>query len=186
MMRTSSMTCWGEATVRALVTFSPEHIQGSKVQLLDTRKTTPGFRLLEKWAVLIGGGANHRLGLFDLIMLKDNHIDMAGGIEQAILRTKEYLRSQNKNLKIEIETRSIQEVEEVLKVGGVDIIMLDNMSIQEMKTCVGMIKGRIKTEASGNISEKNISEVASCGVDFISVGGLTHSYNSIDLSLKAE
>lgn len=160
-------------------------IQGTKAQLLDTRKTTPNFRLLEKWAVRIGGGTNHRIGLYDMIMLKDNHIDMAGGIENAIIRTKDYLRDGNKNLKIEVETRNLDEVKEVLRVGGIDIIMLDNMSPTQMKEAVALIGGRFKTEASGGISEDSIREIAGCGVDFISVGALTHSIKSLDLSLKA-
>jgi nicotinate-nucleotide pyrophosphorylase (carboxylating) len=160
-------------------------IQGTSAKLLDTRKTTPNFRLMEKWAVLIGGGFNHRIGLFDMIMLKDNHIDMAGGIEHAIIRTKDYLRARNKNLKIEIETRSLAEVKEVLRIGGVDIIMLDNMDLETMKKAVKMIGSACKTEASGGISEETIRDVAACGVDFISVGALTHSINSLDLSLKA-
>jgi nicotinate-nucleotide pyrophosphorylase (carboxylating) len=160
-------------------------IAGTKARLLDTRKTTPNFRLLEKWAVEIGGGHNHRIGLYDMIMLKDNHIDMAGGIEQAISRTKEYLRATNKNLKIEIETRTLAEVEEVIRVGEVDIIMLDNMTVHEMQQCVWLINGRYKTEASGGITESTLRSVAECGVDFISVGALTHSVKSLDLSLKA-
>jgi nicotinate-nucleotide pyrophosphorylase (carboxylating) len=162
-----------------------KRIEGTGAKLLDTRKTTPNFRILEKWAVRIGGGENHRLGLFDMIMLKDNHIDMAGGIEQAIIRTKDYLRAGNKVLTIEIETRNLQEVEEVLRVGGVDIIMLDNMSLPDMKTAIMRIGGRFKTEASGDITEETIRAVAACGVDYISVGALTHSIESLDLSLKA-
>jgi nicotinate-nucleotide pyrophosphorylase (carboxylating) len=161
-----------------------ELVKGTKAVLLDTRKTTPNFRLLEKWSVLLGGGQNHRMGLFDMVMLKDNHVDMAGGIEQAILRTKEYLRATNRKLKIEIETRTLKEVEEVLRVGNVDIIMLDNMSIDEMKKAVWLIKDRYKTEASGGITEQTIRDVAECGVDYISVGALTHSVKSLDLSLK--
>lgn len=160
-------------------------IKGTKTVLLDTRKTTPNFRLLEKWAVAIGGGQNHRIGLFDMVMLKDNHIDMAGGMERAILQTKEYLRATNKKLKVEVETRSLKEVEEVLKIGEVDIIMLDNMGIDEMKKAVWLINGRYKTEASGGITEETIRSIAECGVDFISVGALTHSVKSLDLSLKA-
>jgi nicotinate-nucleotide pyrophosphorylase (carboxylating) len=160
-------------------------VKGTKAVLLDTRKTTPNFRLLEKWAVVLGGGQNHRIGLFDMVMLKDNHIDMTGGIEQAILRTKEYLRATNKNLKIEVETRTLKEVEEVIRVGGVDVIMLDNMEIDEMKRAVWLINGRYKTEASGGVTEETIRSVAECGVDFISVGALTHSVRSLDLSLKA-
>jgi nicotinate-nucleotide pyrophosphorylase (carboxylating) len=160
-------------------------VAGTRAVVLDTRKTTPNFRLPEKWAVLIGGGKNHRLGLYDMIMLKDNHIDMAGGIEQAINRTKDYLRATNRTLPIEVETRSLDEVKQVLHVGGVDVVMLDNMGLQEMKEAVRLIAGKFKTEASGNISEETIRDVAACGVDFISVGALTHSFKSIDLSLKA-
>ncbi len=160
-------------------------IAGTKAKLLDTRKTTPNFRLLEKWAVLIGGGANHRIGLFDMIMLKDNHTDMAGGIEKAIIQTKEYLRATKKNLRIEIETRNLEEVKEVMRVGGVDVIMLDNMSVADMKKAVEVIGGKYKTEASGGITEETIRRVAESGVDFISAGALTHSVKSMDLSLKA-
>ena len=160
-------------------------ISGTKAKLLDTRKTTPNFRLLEKWGVVIGGGGNHRLGLYDMIMLKDNHTDMAGGIGQAINRTKEYLRAEKKVLRIEVETRNLDEVRQVLNAGGVDVIMLDNMSIAEMKEAIQLINGRCKTEASGNITEKTIGSVAKCGVDYISVGALTHSVKSLDLSLKA-
>lgn len=160
-------------------------IAGTGATVLDTRKTTPNFRLMEKWAVRIGGGQNHRIGLFDMVMLKDNHIDMAGGIEQAINRTKDYLRAGKKDLKIEIETRNLAEVKEVVRIGGIDIIMLDNMSLQEMKEAVGLIGGAFQTEASGNITEETIRSVAECGVDFISVGALTHSVKSLDLSLKA-
>jgi len=160
-------------------------IKGTKARLLDTRKTTPNFRLLEKWAVSIGGGTNHRIGLYDMVMLKDNHVDMAGGIENAIIRTKDYLRDGNKKLKIEVETRSLDEVNEVLRVGGIDIIMLDNMSPAQMKEAVTLINGRFTTEASGGVTETSIREIAECGVDFISVGALTHSVKSLDLSLKA-
>lgn len=160
-------------------------LKGTKSQILDTRKTTPNFRLPEKWAVTIGGGQNHRIGLYDMIMLKDNHIDMAGGIKEAINRTNDYLRATKKKLKIEIETRSLKEVEQVLETGQVDIVMLDNMDTETMKEAVKMIKGKFKTEASGGITEKTIRSVAECGVDFISVGALTHSVKSLDLSLKA-
>lgn len=160
-------------------------IQGTNAQILDTRKTTPNFRLPEKWAVAIGGGGNHRIGLYDMIMLKDNHIDMAGGIENAINRTKDYLRTLNRNLAIEIETRNLGEVREVLRVGGVDVIMLDNMSNEEMRDAVALIGGRFKTEASGGIDENTIRGVAETGVDYISLGALTHSVKSLDLSLKA-
>jgi nicotinate-nucleotide pyrophosphorylase (carboxylating) len=161
-------------------------LEGTNTKLLDTRKTTPNFRLLEKWAVKIGGGENHRIGLYDMIMLKDNHIDMAGGISQAINQTKDYLRASNKKLKIEVETRNLKEVEEVLNAGGVDFILLDNMDIATMKEAIRLINGRIKTEASGGITEKTLRSVVECGVDFISVGALTHSYRSLDLSLKAQ
>jgi len=160
-------------------------IAGTHAKLLDTRKTTPNFRLIEKWAVVLGGGYNHRIGLFDMIMLKDNHIDMAGGIEQAINRTKDYLRAVNRSLKIEIETRNLGEVKQVMSVGGVDVIMLDNMSPKEMKVAVDLIGGKFLTEASGNITEETIRSVAESGVDYISVGALTHSVKSLDLSLKA-
>ena len=160
-------------------------IKGTHARLLDTRKTTPNFRLMEKWAVTIGGGHNHRFGLYDMVMLKDNHIDFAGGIEQAITATKQYLQAKNKSLKIEIETRNLHEVKEVIRVGGVDVIMLDNMMPSDMKEAVKLIDGRYKTEASGGITEKTIRDVAECGVDFISVGALTHSIKSMDISLKA-
>ena len=160
-------------------------VKGTNAQILDTRKTTPNFRLLEKWGVVIGGGHNHRIGLYDMIMLKDNHIDMAGGIREAIIRTKDYLRATNKNLKIEVETRSLDEVKQVVEVGGIDVIMLDNMDTKTMKEAVRLIGGKFKTEASGNITELTIREVAECGVDFISAGALTHSIKSLDLSLKA-
>ena len=160
-------------------------IRGSKAQLLDTRKTTPNFRIAEKWAVAIGGGINHRFGLYDMVMLKDNHIDYAGSITKAISATKAYLKENNKSLKIEVETRNLDEVKEVLDVGGIDIIMLDNMMPSVMKEAVAMINGEYKTEASGGITEKNIREVAECGIDYISVGALTHSVKSKDMSLKA-
>jgi len=159
-------------------------ISHTKAKLLDTRKTTPNFRLLEKKAVEIGGGKNHRFALYDMIMLKDNHIDMAGGIGPAILATKHYQKVLGKSLKIEVETRSLVEVNEVLAEGGVDFIMLDNMSTTEMKKAVALIAGKAKVEASGGITEKTIKEIAETGVDFISVGALTHSYKSLDLSLK--
>lgn len=162
-----------------------QKILHTKARLMDTRKTTPNFRLLEKWAVHIGGGVNHRFALYDMVMLKDNHVDFAGGIRQAIDRTKAYLDANNLNLKIEIETRNLKEVEEVLLVGGIDYIMLDNMDYATMKTAVKMIDGRFSTEASGGITEENLAEVAECGVDFISMGALTHSVNSMDISLKA-
>lgn len=160
-------------------------IAHTNTKLLDTRKTTPNFRLMEKWAVSIGGGVNHRFGLFDMIMLKDNHIDYAGGVTNAIKATIDYVHRIGKDLKIEVETRSLEEVQEILEIGGVDIIMLDNMDSRTMKTAIKMIGNRFQTEASGGITEANIVEVAECGVDFISVGALTHSVNSMDISLKA-
>ncbi len=161
-------------------------IEGTGAQLMDTRKTTPNFRLMEKWAVAIGGGKNHRYALYDMVMLKDNHTDMAGGIRAAIENIKRYLAENKKDLKIEVETRTLAEVEEVLHVGGVDVIMLDNMSVQEMKQAVKLISGKFKTEASGGITETTLRSVAECGVDYISVGALTHSVKSLDLSLKVE
>lgn len=160
-------------------------LDGTSVKILDTRKTTPNFRLMEKWAVKIGGAENHRFGLYDMVMLKDNHVDYAGGIKKAITSTQEYLKRNNKDLKIEIETRNIEEVKEVLEVGGVDIIMLDNMLPSVMKEALQLIGKKYKTEASGGITEKNIRDMADTGVDFISVGALTHSYKSLDISLKA-
>lgn len=159
-------------------------ILGTKAQLMDTRKTTPNFRLLEKWAVAIGGGTNHRYALYDMVMLKDNHVDLAGGIRPAIEQAKKYLQQKGKNLKIEIETRNLKEVEEVLAVGGVDVIMLDNMSLENLKRAVALIGDKYKTEASGGITEATLRAVAECGVDYISVGALTHSVKSLDLSLK--
>ena len=161
-------------------------IETTQAKLLDTRKTTPNFRLIEKWAVSIGGGTNHRFGLYDLIMLKDNHIDFAGGVKKAIEAAKAYLERTGKNLKIEVETRNLQEVNEVVRTGGVDIIMLDNMMPSTMREAIRIIDGQFKTEASGGITEKNILEVAECGVDFISIGALTHSVNALDMSLKAK
>lgn len=153
--------------------------------ILDTRKTTPNFRMLEKWAVSLGGGQNHRFALYDMIMLKDNHIDFAGGIRKAIASTHEYLNRNHLDLQIEVETRNLEDVQEVLEVGGVDYIMLDNMDEVMMKKAVQMINHRIKTEASGGISEETVKMVAECGVDFISIGALTHHIKSLDISLKA-
>ncbi|MDH3710266.1 MAG: carboxylating nicotinate-nucleotide diphosphorylase [Cyclobacteriaceae bacterium] len=161
-------------------------ISHTPAQLLDTRKTTPNFRLLEKWAVAIGGGTNHRFGLYDMIMLKDNHIDYAGGIGKAIAATQDYLKSHHLDLKIEIETRNLQEVRQVLDVGGIHRIMLDNMSIEDMTAAVQLIGRKYQTEASGGINENTIAQVAATGVDFISVGALTHSVKSLDISLKAD
>lgn len=163
-----------------------ELIAGTRAQLMDTRKTTPNFRLMEKWAVAIGGGTNHRFALYDMVMLKDNHVDMAGGIRAAIENTRKYLREKKKDLAIEIETRNLDEVKEVLSIGGIDIIMLDNMPVKDMREAVQLIGGKYKTEASGGITETTLREVAECGVDYISVGALTHSVKSLDLSLKVE
>ena len=160
-------------------------LKGTGVRLLDTRKTTPNFRMFEKWAVKIGGGENHRFALYDMIMLKDNHIDYAGGIGRAVARAKNYLEVNNLDLKIEVETRNLTEVKQAVAAGA-DIILLDNMDLTTLKAAVGLINNQCITEASGGISEVNISEVAQTGVDYISVGALTHSYPSLDMSLQAE
>lgn len=158
-------------------------ISGTNAQLLDTRKTTPGMRVFEKYAVSVGGGVNHRMGLYDMVMLKDNHNDYAGGITAGVNQTKSYLKSQNRQLKIEVETRNLEEVEEALSV-GVDRIMFDNFSPDDMVKAVNLVNGRCETEASGGITEPTIRNYAETGVDFISVGALTHSVRSLDLSLK--
>jgi nicotinate-nucleotide pyrophosphorylase (carboxylating) len=160
-------------------------IEGTHARLLDTRKTTPNFRYFEKEAVRIGGGVNHRMGLYDMIMIKDNHIDFAGGITAAIRATREYLEKHGKNLKIEIEVRNLKELREVLENRGVDRIMFDNFSTDNMRIGVEMVGGAYETEASGGITEENIRAVAETGVDYISVGALTHQVKSLDLSLKA-
>lgn len=160
-------------------------IEGSKTKILDTRKTTPLNRFIEKWAVRIGGGTNHRFGLYDVIMIKDNHIDFAGGIEQAIKKTKEYLKRKKKNLKIIIEVRNIIELEEVLKCGGIDRILLDNFDVSTTKMAVDLINNKYKIESSGGITENTIKEYANCNVDYISLGELTNSIKNFDLSLKA-
>ncbi len=160
-------------------------LEGLSCKLLDTRKTTPLVRHMEKWAVKIGGGENHRMGLYDMIMIKDNHHDYAGGIEAAIKRVHTYQKEKGLDLKIEVETRNMEEVEEVLRVGGIHRIMLDNMSADEMKTAVSLIAGRYETEASGNINYETIREKAESGVDYLSMGALTHSVKSLDISLKA-
>ena len=163
-----------------------EKLKGYKTKLLDTRKTTPNFRLLEKEAVRIGGGTNHRFGLYDMIMLKDNHIDYCGGIENAIQKTNEYLERKNLDLKIEIETRSIEDVKTVVKVGRVNRIMLDNFTPQQIKEALKLIDGKYETEASGGINLENIREYAATGVDYISSGAVIHQAKSVDLSLKAQ
>ena len=162
-----------------------EQLKGTKTRVLDTRKTTPGMRILEKEAVKIGGGTNHRIGLFDMILLKDNHVDFAGGISQAIERCHQYLEKRNLNLKIEIEVRSIDELQQVLNKGGVDRIMRDNFTPELTRKAVEMIGGRYETESSGGITLETIRNYAECGVDFVSVGALTHSVKGLDLSFKA-
>jgi len=160
-------------------------LEGTGANVLDTRKTTPGLRYLEKEAVKIGGGMNHRIGLFDMILIKDNHVDFAGGIAQAIQRAKNYIKEHNKNLKIEIEVRNFDEIEQVLKEGGVDRVMFDNFSVEDTKKAVEMINRRFETESSGGITFDTIRAYAECGVDFVSVGALTHSVKSLDMSFKA-
>ena len=160
-------------------------LEGLHTRVLDTRKTTPGMRILEKEAVRIGGGVNHRIGLFDMILLKDNHVDFAGGIEAAITRCHRYLEEKGKNLKIEIEVRNLNELGEVLRVGGVDRIMLDNFTPELTREAVKLIAGRYETESSGGITLDTIRDYAECGVDFVSVGALTHSVKGLDMSFKA-
>ncbi|UUV20739.1 carboxylating nicotinate-nucleotide diphosphorylase [Paenimyroides aestuarii] len=165
--------------------FFVDLVEGTKAKVLDTRKTTPGIRAIEKWAVKIGGGKNHRFALYDMIMLKDNHIDFAGGISQAITQTKQYLKDHNKDLKIIVEARNLTEIEEILQNEGVYQILIDNFNYEDTKTAVAMINGKCLAESSGNINEKTIRNYAACGVDFISSGALTHSVYNMDLSLKA-
>lgn len=162
-----------------------ELVKGTKTTILDTRKTTPGIRILEKWAVKIGGGDNHRFGLYDMIMLKDNHIDYAGGITKAIDKAKKYLKEKNLNLKIEVEARDLNEVKEIMTTKGVHRIMLDNFTPKDTIEAVKLINGKFETESSGGITSSTIRTYAECGVDFISVGALTHSIYNMDLSLKA-
>lgn len=177
MQRMSGIATKTKATVQL--------IAGFKTRLLDTRKTTPGLRYLEKWAVRIGGGVNHRTGLYDMILIKDNHVDYAGGISKAIDAARNYLASTGKDLEIEIEVRNLQELQQVLEQGGVDRIMLDNFNYEDLTTAVKTIDGKYLTEASGGITPDTIAKYAACGVDFISMGALTHSVNSLDMSLKA-
>jgi nicotinate-nucleotide pyrophosphorylase (carboxylating) len=160
-------------------------VKDLKTKILDTRKTTPGFRFLEKEAVRIGGGMNHRMGLFDMILLKDNHIAYAGGIEKAIGKTRDYLKKSNRKLKIEIEARNLDDIAVILSVGGVNRVMLDNFSLEDTVEAVKLIEGRYETESSGRISLETVRAYAECGVDFISVGALTHCIRSLDMSLKA-
>ena len=165
--------------------FLQDLCKGTSARVIDTRKTTPGFRFFEKWAVVIGGGANHRYGLYDMILIKDNHVDFAGGIEKAISAANAYLKKKKKKLAIEVETRSLAEVRNVLALGKVNRIMLDNYSISDTRKAVKLIGGRFEVESSGGINERTIAAYARCGVDFISVGALTHHVSSLDLSLKA-
>ena len=160
-------------------------LEGTHTRVLDTRKTTPGMRILEKMAVKIGGGVNHRIGLFDMILLKDNHVDFAGGIDKAINRAKEYCKGKGKDLKIEIEVRNFDELQQVLDLGGVDRIMFDNFTPAMTKKAVEMVGGRYETESSGGITFDTLRDYAECGVDFISVGALTHSVKGLDMSFKA-
>lgn len=160
-------------------------LEGTKTRILDTRKTTPGMRMLEKEAVKIGGGTNHRIGLFDMILLKDNHVDFAGGIENAIKRAKEYLKEKSKNLPIEIEVRNFDELNQALRVGGIDRIMLDNFNVEDTRKAVILVNGKYEIESSGGITFDTIRDYAETGVDYISVGALTHSVKSLDMSLKA-
>ena len=172
----------------AIATLTNKYVQaleGLNTKVLDTRKTTPLIRFLEKEAVRIGGGVNHRYGLYDMIMLKDNHNDFAGGIEKAITKTKNYLKENNLDLIIEVETRNLDEVREVLNIGGIERIMLDNFNYEDMRKAVHLIGGKYETEASGGINLETVRKYAECGVDFVSVGALTHSVSNMDLSLKA-
>ncbi len=162
-----------------------KRLEGTHTRILDTRKTTPGMRMLEKQAVKIGGGVNHRIGLFDMILLKDNHIDFAGGIKNAIERCHQYLKEKSLELKIEIEVRNFEELQQVLECGGVDRIMLDNFSVENTRKAVEMINGRFETESSGGLTFDTIRQYAECGVDYISVGALTHSVKGLDMSFKA-
>jgi len=161
-------------------------LKGTDTKVLDTRKTTPGLRYIEKWAVRIGGGVNHRFGLYDMILIKDNHVDYAGGITQAIENAREYLKQHHKTLAIEIEVRNFDELNQVLQTGGINRILLDNFNLHDLKDAVNIIGGRFITEASGGITIDNVRDYAACGVDYISMGALTHSVKSLDLSLKAE
>lgn len=162
-----------------------ERLKGTKTHVLDTRKTTPGMRMLEKQAVKIGGGMNHRIGLFDMILLKDNHVDFAGGIANAINRCHEYLKEKGLNLKIEIEVRNFDELRQAMECGGINRIMLDNFSVEDTKKAVEIVAGQYETESSGGITFDTIRDYAECGVDFISVGALTHSVKGLDMSFKA-
>ncbi len=162
-----------------------QELKGLNTKVLDTRKTTPNFRIPEKWAVVIGGGVNHRFGLFDMILIKDNHIDYAGGVVQAINATHKYLKETGKNLKIEVEARTLSEIKDILNTGGIHRILIDNFSTENIKEAVKLIDGKVETEASGGITFDTLRAYAESGVDYISVGALTHSSKSLDMSLKA-
>ena len=162
-----------------------ERLKGTKTRVLDTRKTTPGMRMLEKQAVKIGGGVNHRIGLFDMILLKDNHVDFAGGIANAINRCHDYLKAKNLDLKIEIEVRNFDELRQAMECGGINRIMLDNFSVEDTKKAVEIVNGQYEIESSGGITFDTIRDYAECGVDFVSVGALTHSVKGLDMSFKA-
>lgn len=165
--------------------FFADLLKGTKTKILDTRKTTPGIRAIEKWAVRIGGGENHRFALYDMVMLKDNHIDFAGGITKAIAKTTDYLKENNLDLKIMVEARNLDEIKEILKSDNIHRILIDNFNFEDTKTAVALIGNKCQTESSGNINEKTIRKYAECGVDYISSGALTHSVYNLDLSLKA-
>lgn len=160
-------------------------LKNTNTKILDTRKTTPLNRLIEKWAVRIGGGINHRFGLYDMIMIKDNHIDFVGNVKNAIINTKKYIKNQNLDLKIIVEARNLNEVNEIMKEGGIDRILLDNFNYQNTKEAVKIIKRKYETESSGNITNKNILKYAKCGVDYVSIGALTNSIKTFDISLKS-
>lgn len=162
-----------------------ECLQGTNCKVLDTRKTTPGMRVLEKMAVKLGGGENHRIGLFDMVLLKDNHIDFAGGITAAVTSVQKYLKEKGKNIPIEVEVRSLEDIDEVMAIGGIDRIMFDNFSVEMTREAVKKVAGKYETESSGGITLENLRAYAECGVDFISVGALTHQISSLDMSLKA-
>jgi nicotinate-nucleotide pyrophosphorylase (carboxylating) len=188
ILKSERLVLNGMQRMSAIATKTQKYVQqleGTNTQILDTRKTTPGIRLLEKWAVRIGGGTNHRFGLYDMIMLKDNHIDYAGGIANAIERTKNYLKENSKELKIVVEARSLEEIEEILKHDAVYRILIDNFSAEDTKKAVDLIGGKCFTESSGGITFQNLRKYAECGVDFVSSGALTHSVSNMDLSLKA-
>jgi nicotinate-nucleotide pyrophosphorylase (carboxylating) len=162
-----------------------EQLKGFKTKVLDTRKTTPGMRLFDKWAVKLGGGENHRIGLYDMILIKDNHIDFAGGIENAINAVKAYLKRNNKTMKIEVEARSLEDVKKIIEISGIHRIMLDNFDVKTTRKAVRLINGKYETESSGGITIDSLRDYAKCGVDYISVGAITHQIRSLDLSLKA-